>query len=169
MAKLSNLARSAKNANHKASFEKAAALWGGALNKRVAVATKGQDRVLRSWCLNLLGLIVLKSPVDTGRSRAGWFAAIDALGGRTPSGGDAEAVAEGRSMGSAIVKRGFIRIVNAVKYIVPLEFGHSGQAPFGMVRISMQEMARGRESLTEKMKEFYKTAFASGKALKAHK
>jgi len=63
--------------------------------------------------------IVRRTPVDTGRARAGW---------KPP---------EERREG----KRRTWVIENDVEYVIYLEYGWSRQAPLGMVRISMAEMA----------------------------
>jgi len=61
--------------------------------------------------------IVKRTPVDTGRARAGWQ--IDQ---------------------SKIKSQMMAEIINNVPYIVFLEFGRSGQAPQGMVRITLNEL-----------------------------
>lgn len=118
--------------------------------------------VIRKLALELLTRIILKNPVDTGRSRAGWFAAFNALGGQglainiassrmgkrkyksKSAGMDQNAVSEGMSKGRFIDRtkdlNPYVEVVNGVNYTIYLEYGHSKQAPVGMVRISMREM-----------------------------
>lgn len=81
--------------------------------------------------------ITLKTPVDTGRARANWFmaegAAIEASSlEKTP-----RTYARGDFQGKGAV----IFITNSLPYIVPLEYGHSKQAPAGMVRVTLAEIA----------------------------
>ena len=77
--------------------------------------------------------IVERTPVDTGRARANWFVAegaprIETTTATTP-------VARPPLTGDSV-----IYITNSLPYIVPLEYGHSGQAPNGMVRIALAEV-----------------------------
>ena len=90
--------------------------------------------------------IVQKSPVDTGRFRGNWNAAIWA-----PNFTTTEAVDES---GAATIERatgvlnGYqdtklfpsINISNGLPYAIPLEDGHSGQAPGGMVALTITEI-----------------------------
>lgn len=96
----------------------------------------------------LLTRIIMKTPVKTGRARAGWFAAAEAIDLLVPvEGGDPQAVGKGKSEGRVkLVLTGpnkRIISINRVPYIQRLEFGSSSQAPQGMVRVSMREV-RGR-------------------------
>jgi Bacteriophage HK97-gp10, putative tail-component len=87
--------------------------------------------------------VVFKTPVDTGRARAGWQVGIDSdpagQSGADPNGG------ETISKGLAVIQRwrpfAQITIVNNVEYIVYLEEGSSKQAPAGMLSLTLQEVA----------------------------
>lgn len=88
------------------------------------------------------------TPVDTGFARANWVGGIGATPPapalervNIPGAHSAEiaaatqqltAVALSAKMGDAIV------LVNGAPYINRLEFGHSGQAPHGMIRLALQ-------------------------------
>src|SRR3989344_3510621 len=121
-----------------------------------AAATQGETSVIvRKFALMLLRKIVLRTPVRTGRARAGWKAAGDALGVRISISkdskpGDSSVIA--RLTGPAP----FITMTNAVDYIMPLEFGYSGQAPLGMVRISQQEIISSGDIPREMLKNYKK-------------
>lgn len=74
-----------------------------------------------------------KTPVKTGRARANWFLAegaprIETTTSVTP---ETPPPLKGESV---------IFLTNSLPYIVPLEYGHSQQAPFGMVRVSIAEV-----------------------------
>lgn len=98
---------------------------------------------------DLTHLIILKTPVKSGRCRAAWYACQKQLGnlvGRG-SGGympDSDMTRQGYGLGyvqaslSGLSK--VITITNAVPYSILLEYGYSTQAPWGMVRVSIQEM-----------------------------
>ena len=81
--------------------------------------------------------LVLSTPVDTGRARGNWQASIGtpqeliAAGIRDPS----TTLDDGRQIISQWkLGIGPIFITNGVPYIVPLEEGHSQQAPSGMTK-----------------------------------
>ena len=84
--------------------------------------------------LQLHRKIVLGTPVDTGRARANWQISESA-----PELG----VILGRDLAPIPKLSGdtTIYITNSLPYIVPLEYGHSKQAPHGMVRKAIAEVA----------------------------
>ena len=78
------------------------------------VVEKAAQELVRKFSLETLARIQLRTPVDTGRARAGWrLENLDTL---------------------------MTVIVNDVEYIVKLEYGSSQQAPEGMVILTAQEM-----------------------------
>lgn len=97
--------------------------------------------IFRKVGLDLFSRIVLMTPVDTGRARANWQLVIgvpptdstestDKGGGSTIAAGASE-ITKWRP--------GFdIWIVNNLAYIIPLEHGHSKQAPHGMVATTLR-------------------------------
>jgi hypothetical protein len=98
------------------------------------------DASLREIVIELGGSLIRMSPVDTGRFRGNWQFSIEApatgtLANDDPSGLDTAA----RIVGDSIVFRAGTTafIVNNLPYAIPLEFGHSDQAPGGMVRITV--------------------------------
>jgi len=115
------------------------------------VADERMPTFLRKTMFEIMSRVIKRTPVDTGRARAGWSAASDIKG--QPSvgtfGGSAGAVAEGESRSTLTDEldgsSGFIEVTNAVKYILSLEFGRSDQAPQGMVRVTLREMATGAD------------------------
>lgn len=105
---------------------------------------KLRRKTARALFFVLLGKVILKTPVDTGRARGGWGAGIDELGIRgvpeqgSPAYEEGKALSEFRvdSTGNTIR----LSVTNNVEYIEFLEAGTSTQAPFGMVRISIREL-----------------------------
>lgn len=96
-----------------------------------------------------IGTSVIKiSPVDTGRFRGEWQFTIDApasaKNGRIDPEG-VQAIAEVVD-GALMLQVGQTAwITNLLPYAIPLEYGHSDQAPNGMVRLTMarvQEIVR---------------------------
>lgn len=80
------------------------------------------------------------TPIDTGFARANWDASVGEAANRGTAGGDETpdpgAAAERAQLSILEWKpgAGVIRLSNAAAYILPLEFGHSRQAPQGMIR-----------------------------------
>src|SRR5215207_9240119 len=105
-------------------------------------AAERAEAIVRKVALDLFSRIVHRTPVDTGRARANWQLAI----GSVPSG----TLELDDKAGTATVSRAFaaaqgwrpgerILLVNNLPYIIPLEYGHSSQAPSGMARVSVAE------------------------------
>ena len=90
--------------------------------------------------------IVQKSPVDTGRFRGNWNASIGEANFATtetvdPS-GSATIASATATLGNYDATEGFpaINISNGLPYAVRLEDGYSGQAPGGMVALTVTEI-----------------------------
>lgn len=103
-------------------------------------ATEAIDASLREIVIELGGSLIRMSPVDTGRFRGNWQFSVDAPAGGTldevdPSGSAATARLIGDSIAFRAGESAFI--VNNLPYAIPLEFGHSDQAPGGMVRVTV--------------------------------
>ena len=116
------------------------------------------DKTVRAISLELFTLLLIRSPVDTGRFRGNWLVSFDdwpggdggGFGASVRDGGDREANARSAqehamrqaskfSKGKAGVK---VLMVNNVPYSVELELGSSQQAPHGVVRVTAEEFAQ---------------------------
>lgn len=136
-------------------------------------------QVLRALAFEFLGRVIAKTPVDLGRARGGWSTYLiakgrgaigqakkgqpqrhDVKGKRVKARFKTEKFEEGVAEGSFKEKftgaEQFILLINAVKYIVLLEFGSSGQAPAGMMRITFQEMRVHRSGQKALREQFVK-------------
>lgn len=118
---------------------------------------EARRRVLKNVAFRFLRKVIKRTPVDKGRARAGWTSYMLANGVPTKVGdSDPEAVAEGEAASSFEEKftgsDAFIILVNAVNYIVILEFGSSDQAAAGMMRITFREL-RAEEVMTKEMRK----------------
>lgn len=123
-----------------------------------AEAAKGRLRfVCRRVTLDIFRRVIFMSPVDTGRFRANWQCAI----GNMPDGvvdvqfDNAEkhrrgTKVRGHAAGNISMSKATaevmkfepgqrIFLVNNLPYAVALEYGHSQQAPGGMVRVTIAE------------------------------
>lgn len=116
--------------------------------------------VRRKLAFDLFGKIVFKTPVDEGRLRANW-AMVEGSnsvpenveeGQRTI--GQADNEAKGRVQ-VAVTGGGkpfdFIVITNNLPYAEPIEFGHSQQAPAGMIRVSIAEVQAETEAVLRRL------------------
>lgn len=118
--------------------------------------------------LDLFTRVTMRTPVDTGRARAGWQIAIGAPSEFLPpevEGKSGEDKASGGMKFTSLFNGGkaavdiaaagkidggeLIYITNNLPYIEALEFGHSKQAPAGMVRLSVAEVAAEIELMLE--------------------
>lgn len=99
------------------------------------------ETAIRKIALDVFREVIMMSPVDTGRFRGNWQVAI----GKMPAGtveiddksgtatlGKAQATALGLKAGQTIF------LVNNLEYAAALEYGHSQQAPSGMIRLTVQ-------------------------------
>nr|WP_288356585.1 HK97 gp10 family phage protein [uncultured Pseudomonas sp.] len=85
------------------------------------------------------------SPVDTGRFKANWQFTIGAPANSSLIDTDKEGevtIAKLLAAVNALEPGQVAYIVNTLIYAVPLEYGHSQQAPLGMVRRTIAEFER---------------------------
>lgn len=109
---------------------------------------KAEDRMSalpRAVAFEFLACAVSRSPVDTGRFKANHQVTINM---RPPASllaydkGGNKALAEGRRVLAGYKAGDTIFISNNLAYAMPLEYGHSKkQAPFGVYRVSAEEIA----------------------------
>jgi hypothetical protein len=115
------------------------------VSKFIDKTSKTADAEVRKICLDLLTGIVLKTPVDTGRARANWFTSINSPSANVTVSTDPSGSSTISSGLSAISKAtgNVLWITNNLPYIYRLEFeGWSKQAPAGMVRVTVNNIAR---------------------------
>jgi len=93
--------------------------------------------------LDLLGRVVMRTPVDSGRLRANWSVSInyrdmnirevdDKLGSGT--------IAAGRATIASMKVPQVVYLQNNLPYVSAIENGHSRQAPIGMLAVSLAEL-----------------------------
>lgn len=82
--------------------------------------------------------IMERTPVDTGRARAGWFASVGEPSKEIPKEGTkGSVIAQPATPNLEIDGKKDTFIINNLVYIKPLDEGHSQQAPNGMVKLAM--------------------------------
>jgi hypothetical protein len=87
-------------------------------------------KLTKAIAFRLFARIIDTTPVDTGRAKANWnFVSGDQADLSTREAGEANLI--------RVTTSDVYTISNNLAYIVPLEEGHSGQAPAGMVKVSI--------------------------------
>ncbi|KQB53784.1 hypothetical protein AQS70_09230 [Pseudomonas endophytica] len=112
--------------------------------KRGVKYAKPLTKTERDQNFNVNGLVAGKDYVG-GRFRANWQFSID-----TPADGEIEAIdPSGNATIAALMAQvnsltigQTAYIVNNLPYAIPLEYGHSKQAPHGMVRVTLADFQR---------------------------
>ena len=97
----------------------------------------------RALAMKVFSRVILRTPVDTGRARGNWQCTMGSpadgvLDAEDKTGAEAIARARDVSVGIGTDDRS-IFLTNNLPYIEALENGHSGQAPQGMVAITVAE------------------------------
>lgn len=106
-------------------------------SKYLELVEEDADKAVRSLALNLYRKITFKTPVDTGRARANWNMSVGSPDYSTTDKAQPQQPKLGNGDGLSP-----IFIANALPYINKLENGYSGQAPQGMVALSVEEVKR---------------------------
>lgn len=115
--------------------------WSIPLDRLAAKAGLKLDTATRKVTLDLFTSVVQKSPVDTGRFKGNWnvsqsvpnFTATQAANAAR---GESEA-----QKALSFAAGGVVYLSNGLPYARRLEYGYSGQAPAGMVRLSVREFS----------------------------
>ncbi|WP_163998676.1 HK97 gp10 family phage protein [Pyxidicoccus caerfyrddinensis] len=119
----------------------------------VTAAAGKAGQVVRKAALGVLANVVTASPVDTGRFRGNWQVGVGGRPSGEVEGADkdgaatlaaAKSVLDGAEVGDTVY------LTNNLPYARRLEFGHSQQAPRGMVRTTLANL---REILEEAVKD----------------
>ena len=103
---------------------------------------KQVTKLQRVLALEVFNGVTLRSPVRTGRFRAAWGAELNAAFNDLPEAGLKNYPApDGVNVMAAMTSLAFgdsVYISNALPYGPRLEDGHSGQAPAGMVAVTLE-------------------------------
>lgn len=98
------------------------------------------DDVFREVVIEIGTSVIRLSPVDTGRFKGNWQFTVGAPSNHSIDTVDKsghETIAELVAQASNLEAGQVAYIVNNLVYGVPLEYGHSDQAPAGMVQITL--------------------------------
>ncbi|MBX3490904.1 HK97 gp10 family phage protein [Parvibaculum sp.] len=122
-----------------------------------SAATKARmQAAVRKIALSAFAEVILMSPVDTGRFRGNWQVAI----GNVPTGtleiDDKEGtatVSRAQAEAMQLTPGESIFLINNLPYARALEYGHSDQAPRGMVRITVQRWQTIADEVARQLRE----------------
>lgn len=111
-----------------------------AVDRFVERAKAAPDTVVRKVALGLHRDIVMGTPVDTGRARASWGVGLNRYEGMDVTVTDrhgAQTILRGAARLNSYQPGDSVWIGSRLPYIERLEYGHSNQAPRGMVRLAL--------------------------------
>lgn len=118
------------------------------LHQAIANVEQKIEQSVKKVIFECFRSVILKSPVDTGRFRANWKPGIGsipegAINELDPSGAHTiqKVLIETEDAMALVMDGRPLYLVNALPYALPLEYGHSKQAPAGMVRTTLAEIA----------------------------
>lgn len=137
-----------------------------ALRQFAEKAGERADAAVREVVFEISARLIYRSPVKTGRFRGNWFYSLDSADRSTTSElvADAAAIYQGgaaAAFSTTINKLGAMptaaaghvhRLQNNLPYAWPLEYGHSKQAPNGMVGLTVAEFAGIVDGAVSKVK-----------------
>lgn len=109
------------------------------LSKIVEKAKGKTDIAVRKVMLELFTKVINKSPVRSGRFRANWNVGYGSPDTTTTTSTDSSLGKVQTEIATAKLE-GSIFLSNSLPYSLRLERGWSGQAPAGMVRLSLVEI-----------------------------
>jgi len=105
-------------------------------------AEAAAEKVFRGTALDIAGKIMQRSPVDTGRFRSNWQTALNTIPSGITEGTAQNAMSKAKSTTAKATPKDSIYFINNLPYSLKLEYGHSKQAPMGMVRLTVSEFDR---------------------------
>lgn len=107
-----------------------------------AKTERKMDQAVQKIAFELFSQVILKTPVDSGRARANWQVSIGSVSDGTLELEDksgSATISAATATASGLRAGDVIFLVNNLSYAQRLEDGYSGQAPSGMVALSIQE------------------------------
>lgn len=122
-----------------------AADFAKSLEKLGEYATTSVEQVIRKSCIDLYRMIIERTPVDTGRAKANWqISTTDSDSTLSEKDGftfnELKGIIESEISDFKFeLHDNQVVIYNNLEYIEYLESGTSGQAPYGMVSLSLVE------------------------------
>ena len=94
--------------------------------------------VVRRTAIELQSMMIERSPVDTGRFKGNWQAGVGVANTSTSDSVGNDALERTETVLNSWTPGQTIFLTNSMPYATRLENGWSQQAPYGMVRLSVQ-------------------------------
>lgn len=117
-------------------------------------ALGGTAEIRRGIILELFKGVVKDTPVDEGRARGNWQVSLNKPKTNEIDRLDKKGTAVIQEITDTVTGGDITHyLTNNVKYAVPLEYGHSGQAPQGMVRRNMARIDQNVKNQARKNKK----------------
>jgi len=114
------------------------------LNRYAKKTKSNMGEAKQAIVFNLFGQVMKRTPVDTGRAKNSWMVTentpavgVSVVDSKTPLGTFGPSSL--RELGQITERFTLDILANNLPYIEKLEFGSSGQAPAGMVRVTLTE------------------------------
>lgn len=107
-----------------------------------ALAAEKPMKVGRQFCGELTRRVVQRTPVDRGEARGGWKPGLNTVRLEVDGALDPTATLvplEAAKVLAAMKPGDEYSLANSVAHIGPLEYGHSQQAPAGMLGVTIAE------------------------------
>jgi hypothetical protein len=106
------------------------------------VGKERMDTVFRKVVIDIAKSVITESPVDTGRFRGNWMLGVGDMNSAVDWDirdltGDGTIQRIMAQVGAEVSAGKIAYITNSLPYAIPLEYGHSSQAPQGMVRLTV--------------------------------
>lgn len=106
------------------------------MKQRVAIRS---EKIARGSFIATTQSVIFMSPADTGMFKNNWFTEINGVSTETTTETDKSGnkkIQAGIGISASLKIGDNISFVNNLPYAAPLEYGHSEQAPNGMVRVT---------------------------------
>jgi hypothetical protein len=106
-------------------------------------ADENMDLLVRNVTIEAANSVIEMSPVDTGRFRGNWQHGTNNANLVTTQEVDGTGAATKARIAAScanVVAGGDEFVTNNLPYAIPLEYGHSQQAPAGMVRVTVARL-----------------------------
>lgn len=102
-------------------------------------AEKAAEAVFRGTAIDLFTRIIKRTPIDTGRLRGNWQAALNQPILTETNNKANRALSQAGTVTKEAKTTDSIYLTNNLPYAGEIEDGHSKQAPYGMVKLTIAE------------------------------
>ena len=107
------------------------------LSEFANLSEKRMSLIARKSFIDVSGDAIEKTPRKTGRARSNWLPSIGSKSSDITDDTTSKNKQEIKKIANTFKLGDTLYLTNNLGYIIPLEYGHSKQAPGGMLRISV--------------------------------